>query len=142
MADFTPYSAAHSKVRITGVAFVAKKWVFTPKAEALDVTSFEGNRFGQYIPGIKDGDLSIDDADIDGANNPYDSPPNLQAGETLTDVRLYLNADGNDVSGPCWIIDECLITEAPNTQEVRQTGKISIKGKASGEFHYPTGDIV
>lgn len=131
---FTPRSAKNAKIRMGNTVFVAKKWEVNPKADKIDNTNTEGGGFASSNPGIVEAEVSIE-ADWDGANNPYDVAVNAQPGQTITNLKLYIN----DVTGPFWLFPVFIVYEAPNGAQVRENVHINIKGSGSGTFTYPTG---
>lgn len=131
---FAPRSAKNAKVRFGNTTFVSKKWTVTPKADKIDNTNSEGGGFGSSNPGILEADVEID-ADWDGNNNPYDLPVGAQPGETIVNLKLFIN----DVTGPFWLFPTFNVYECPNDAPVRENVHITIKGSGTGQFFFPTG---
>lgn len=131
---FTPRSAKNAKVRIGAATFTAKVWNVVNKSDKLDTTNFESGGYETSTFGIESAEVSIE-ADWDGAANPFDSPPALTPGASVSTVKLYLN----DTTGPYWSFPTLNLFEANCTANVRETLKISIKGSGHGTFVRPTG---
>ncbi len=140
---FTPLSAKNAKVRYTPPVsisdptpteyfFTSKKWVVTPKVDALEITNFESGGFADWIGGITECDGTVD-FDWDSANDEFANPPNITPGAIGGILKLYTN----DTTSPFWYFPSILIVETPQTSEVRGviTGTMTFKSK--GTFSLP-----
>lgn len=127
----TQLSAKNAVVRVNGSAVVSKRWVVTPKADALDVTNFEGGGYGDYIAGIVEADITIE-FDFDSSNPQYSNPPNLAAGQTISNLLLYTNG----TSSAKWTFASALVTESPNEAAVRDALKGTATLKSKGSFSF------
>lgn len=75
------------------------------------------------------------EADYDCANNPFDTPPTIRPGTTLSSVKLYLN----DTTGPYWDITYLKVLTTPMKANVKEELGFSFTGKAKGSWSFPTG---
>jgi hypothetical protein len=129
---FTPVSAKNAKVRIGATVYTARRWNVNPTAEELDITNFEGAGFADRISGIVDAEITVD-ADWDSAASNFANPPNIVTGQTLLNVKLFLN----DTTGAFWNFPSVLVTTTPVTAEVRGKVEVSFTAKSKGIFTYP-----
>lgn len=104
------------------------------RASEGDVTNFEGAGYEDVETGTLGADISIT-ADYDCANNPFDNPPNLQPGQTISTVKLYLN----DTTGPYWDFPSVKVLTAPMSAKVKEMLGIQFTMKNKGTFTAPTG---
>lgn len=116
------------KVRVNGATLAVTKWRVIPKCQLVDVTSSESNGFGEYVAGVKDGDVELS-LFYDYGGIPYAT---ISPGSTLTNLKLYLN----DTTGAYWQ-GNALVEEAPNQSEVRGGVTIELRGKFSGGLTAP-----
>jgi hypothetical protein len=75
--------------------------------------------------------------DLDGDNNPWDAPLNLQPGTTInaSSTKLFLN----DVTGPYWDFPAVKVLSNSTKANVRDmlNGTVTLQNK--GAFSFPTG---
>jgi len=131
---FTPFSAKNAKVRLNGNTFTAKSWTVEATADEIDVSNFEGNGFSDAIGGLKNATITVE-YDFDGQSNPFDAPITLAPGQTGTNVRLYLNG----TTGPYWSFPSVLVTATPNSANVKEALKGTIRMRNKGTYTAPTG---
>jgi hypothetical protein len=122
---YQPFWAKNAKVRINGATFAARTWAVNTTVEVLDGMSMEDAGFEHPVAGVLSLEATITSF-TDNASNPYASPPNLNAGATLTNVRLYQN----DTTSGYWDIPTAIVTASSQTADVRQlmSGSVTIRG--------------
>lgn len=130
----TPRSAKNAFVRVGNATYAHQSWNVNPKADLIDTSNSESGGAAEYTAGFVYCDVSIS-GPFDAAQNPYDAPVGFQAGETISNVKLYLNG----LAGPFWSFPTLKVESAPNKADVKQALMIDISGKAHGEWVYPTG---
>ncbi len=135
---FNAYSAKNAMVRAGAgpTTLTSKKWTVTPKAEALDTSNFEGAGFEENITGLRGNGFSIE-LDDNGALNYFDA--GFTAGAFITNLKLYLNSSSTGTpNGPYWLFPSAWIESPAMNADVKSTMGLTITGKGSGTFTYPT----
>lgn len=125
------FSARLSRVDVDGVKILANRWTANVKTDELDVTTFESDRYGDFIPGIVEADVSVEGF-FDSANNPHEDPPNIRAGAVIT-LTLYTD----DVASDHFDFPFFLVTSCSVEAEVRGALRISFTGRNKGIFRMP-----
>ena len=111
-------------------------WRVVPRVDKLDVTNSESAGIGEYIAGIKDLDVTLQ-CDYYYGSNVFGT---LAPGDTVSTIKLYLNATTTGLSGSYWDIPSMLVTDLPNESQVRGKVTLTINGAGMGAFVAPTGE--
>ncbi|HWH79616.1 MAG TPA: hypothetical protein VNT76_19690 [Candidatus Binatus sp.] len=131
---FNAYAAKNALVRVGAgpTTLTAKKWTVTPKAEPLDTSNFEGAGYEENITGLRGNSFTIE-MDDNGALSYFDA--GLTAGAFVVNLKLYLNG----ISGPYWLFPSAWIESPAMNADVKSSMGLTVTGKGSGTFSYPTG---
>jgi len=130
MDDFR--SGKTGTATINGTELAVTDWSVTP---GVEIVRFRNSRTGTYDQKegtFRDASGTIS-FDYDFDQSPWGAPLSLEEGDTVTNVRLYLNG----TSGPYWEFPSAVITGTP--QSLSTAGKIttSINFENSGVFTRP-----
>lgn len=127
----TPISAKNAMVRVNGSTVAVKRWMVTAKTDALDITNSEGGGYDDSIAGIVAADITLE-FDYDSASPQLSNPPNLAAGQIISNLILYVNG----TSSYKWTFSYALVVESPLDAPVRETLKGSCTLKSKGSFTF------
>jgi hypothetical protein len=131
---FTPRSGKNAQVRWGANVHTAKKWTVTFTTADSDTTNFEGGGYGDVESNTISCDITIE-FDFDATNNPWDAPLSLQAGNTLINLKLYLNL----TTGPFWLFPSVKCLTAPTNAEPKAMLNGAYTFRSKGTFTPPTG---
>lgn len=125
------FMATHNAVlKIWGI----KKWYITIPNQLQDVTNTESGSYGEYLAGVTDLTFTVD-ADHFVGSAPFAT---FIPGDTLTDVYLYLNVQGNIY----WLIHEALIEEVEETLVVRGLVSFRLRCRGSSATIFTNGNAM
>ncbi len=120
------------KVRINEMVYEVNKASVRDSVNDGDVTNSEGDGFGDSLDCIRRGEISLDQATFDDANNPFGVPQALEPRSTPY-IKIYPSGLG----GPYWNFPVTLITELSHDFDVGNLQPISLKAKNKGYFSSP-----
>ena len=127
------------RVFILGTEICVESWEVTSTADEEDVTNSCSMGIAEFEYGVVQHEGSLEGT-WDVAQNPYDSPPNLQAG-TQGSATLYVhsNAGSEGPDGPNFSGSLAVVS---TTISVPARGKVaySVNFKLTGTVSYPTGN--
>lgn len=136
MAAGTPLSAKNAKVRVNGQTLYAAEWEVEPESTWQDTSNFEGAGFEEQVACLRKAMVTISGW-WDSGKNMHDAPLSIQDGQLLTNVKCYVS--GTD--GPFWSFAKFSVVGVPVTAKVGDKIMYRLRGKAQGEFIYPTGNV-
>lgn len=84
-------SGKSGKVSAGGTDLDVKGWSFDPNCDLQDTSNSGDSGYKTFIAGLLGGTGSIE-MDWDAAANPTTNPPNLNPGEEITNMDLYLDS--------------------------------------------------
>jgi hypothetical protein len=143
MADYaagTPSSAENAKIRIgeDATTLYGMKWNVDAQTDMLPTTNMESGGYKDRIGGNSDATVTIEGWYDIGANM-FDDPLDLQDGEEVKDVLLYINNDGDEA--PCWNFPLMIVEKATVSGDVTDLIKYNLTLHSKGTFSYPTGNV-
>lgn len=132
------FSAKNARVQVNGTNLSAIKWMVTAKTDELDISNFEtttpDNIFADYTFGLQEAEVQVE-AIWDANADPHANPPNIIAGGTITNLKLFL--DKVNFASRCWTFPSFQIFTVTVDAEVRGIVKYTFTGKNKGAYTYP-----
>ena len=110
---------------LNGTTLRANSYSITASADLPEVTNFESLGIGQYIPGVRDWELSFD-AHWFSEDNPFRSPILLVNGAYITNVDVYILKTS---AGTKWSFTTMLVMSVDMTQATRDTAHYTARLK-------------
>lgn len=107
----------NGRITINGTTLRANSYSITASADLPEVTNFESGGIGQYIPGVRDWELSFD-AHWFSEDNPFRAPLSITNGATLNNVNVFIN---KGTAGTKWVFTTMLVMSVDSTQATRDT---------------------
>ena len=129
------FSAKQARVQINGTNVLANKWSCKIKVDELDITNFETSGYADYIGGVIEAEVDCD-IQWNSSAHPTSNPPNLVAGATITNLKLYL--DLANLHGAFFLFPSFLILDCSAEAEARGILRFTFRGKNKGTFSYPS----
>ncbi len=83
-------SGHKGRIKVNSTVLRSHRWSVNDRVEDFDVTTFENLGFGDYIPGLRDGDISFD-AYWDPVDNPFSAPLSLVPGTFASSIQLFID---------------------------------------------------
>lgn len=115
----------NGRIKINGTTLRANSYSITCSADLPEVTNFESGGIGQYIPGVRDWELSFD-AHYFTEDNPFRAGPIIVNGATLNNIEVFLN---KAVAGNKWVFSTMLVMSVDMTQATRDTAHYTCRFK-------------
>ena len=132
-----PIAGTDGRVSVGGIELNFDKWQLSPRAADILTTNFEstdddGNTWEEGITGIRGMDLTASGF-WDLSQNPHTDPPNLQAGEVISNVLCYVSKENDKF----FSIPFLRLLTTPVAADVNGRMEITITGKTNGKVQYP-----
>ena|SRR5882762_10595835 len=115
----------NGRITIGGTTLRANSYSITSSADLPEVTNFESGGIGQYIPGVRDWELSFD-AHWFTEDNPFRAPLAITNGATMNNINVFINK-GLAVSK--WVFTTMLVMSVDMTQATRDTAHYTCRFK-------------
>jgi hypothetical protein len=125
-----------AKTTVNGTDINGNGWSVDPTADDVDVTGTRSAGYGACITGVRRATFTMT-LIWDALANPLDNPPNLKAGSTITNTKLYLNG----LTSPFWSFPFAKVIGTPMEAKVGDALAITVNCKSDGAFAEPTGNF-
>lgn len=138
MAAGTAVSAKNAKVRIGSgpTTLYAAEWDAEDTTNWADTTNFESAGFTTQVACIAQGKVNVSGF-LDGGQDMFANPPNINAGQNITTLKLYLNGTGAGF----YSFPLLSVTSAKVTANVKDDLKYTFSGISNGTYSVPTGNF-
>jgi hypothetical protein len=127
ISGFAYVGTASSRVNVTG-------WEVSPEAAEHRTDDTASNGYATRILGIRNCTFSMT-CNFDAANNYLESPESLGIGQTVNQVKLYLNG----TAGTFWSFPTARVISTPMSSRVGDVTTVTINCANDGTFTAPTG---
>lgn len=129
----TPYVGKNARVQVAATNLYKSMWRVSERSTDIDTYNFESGGYGEQSMGKIQAEFTFSGY-WDSAQNPHTDPPNLNPGQSITGVKLYLNTT-DDVY---WDIPNAEVISATTTAEADSTIKYEVTCKSHGSYTRPT----
>ncbi len=130
------FSGKNARVTVGVTDLCMVKWTINGKVDELDVTCFESGGYAEYQGGFQEADINFEGFwELDDHANPPNIMPNTFNALTIFMDRINAGA------GVSFFTSDFFISTVTVDAEARGMVKITVSGKASGQFNYPGPDI-
>lgn len=119
---------------VGGTTYHSGGWTVDVSVDDLRTDNTADAGYANRIAGVKDLKATVE-MNWDASLNPFDSPPALKVGATISTTKLYLQG----ASGPYWSIPSALVISTPMESKVGSVTKITFTIANKGTFTEPTG---
>ncbi len=133
----TPLNGTKTKARVNGQVWYHTNWECDPQAPSLPTPSAEDEGFEKDVSGMKVCEVNVEGW-FDAGKNMYDAPLNINEGDLLSEVKLYLN----DTDSPYWHFPYLRVISVPMRVRVDDKIMYAFRGRSWGRYYKPTGNAV
>lgn len=130
----TPLSGTDGRMQINGVNLNVEEWDGEETVHDEDTTSFEDGGYETGVTSTRVFDFS-GKGYWDAAVNPHSNPPNLIAGQTLTNCRMYVSKASNLFAN----VPSARCLRIKITNKVKGRVDFEFSAKSQGSFTLPGG---